>query len=122
MARIKYVLNERRITYEGALELFAQDKARGKWGATKKEAEEAALAVIRERKQKKLLKQQRYEVHVKSRVKTKGSDTPPPKARRVGLAGQRKPRHKKASGAAKQTILEAGVTGSGPVQTEAPSP
>lgn len=34
MARIKYVINERRLAYEGAVERFSQDKALGKFGAT----------------------------------------------------------------------------------------
>ena len=110
------MLNERRITYEGALELFAQDKARGKWGATKKEAEEAALAAIQEKKQKKVQKQQRYQEHVKSR--TRGENASNSKVRSVNIVGQRKP----TSGAATEPIFEAGVTGSGPVQAEAPSP
>lgn len=33
MARIKVVINERRIAYEGAVEQFAQDKELGKLGA-----------------------------------------------------------------------------------------
>lgn len=33
MARIKYVINERRLAYEGAVERFAKDKALGKIGA-----------------------------------------------------------------------------------------
>ncbi|KAF7982920.1 hypothetical protein HWV62_25200 [Athelia sp. TMB] len=33
MARIKYIINERRLAYEGAVELFAQDKAFAKIGA-----------------------------------------------------------------------------------------
>jgi len=36
MARIKYVINERRLAYEGAVERFSQDKALGKLGATAK--------------------------------------------------------------------------------------
>ena len=40
MARIKYVLNERRLAYEQAVERFSQDKALGKLGAT---AEREAL-------------------------------------------------------------------------------
>lgn len=42
MARIKYVMNERRLAYEGAVERFSQDKALGKWGATAEQ--EAMLA------------------------------------------------------------------------------
>jgi len=34
MARIKYVLNERRLAYEGAVERFARDKTLGRLGAT----------------------------------------------------------------------------------------
>ena len=33
MARIKFVINERRLAYEGAVEQFAKDKALGKIGA-----------------------------------------------------------------------------------------
>jgi hypothetical protein len=33
MARIKYVINERRLAYEGAVERFAKDKTLGKIGA-----------------------------------------------------------------------------------------
>ena len=115
------MLNERRITYEGALELFAQDKARGKWGATKKEAEDAALAAIQQKKQKKVQKQQRYQEHVKSRTRGENASDPI-EARSVNIVRQRKPRHKKTSGTATEPIFEAGVTGSGPVQAEVPSP
>jgi len=37
MARIKHVINERRLAYEGAVERFAQDKALGKIGAVAKQ-------------------------------------------------------------------------------------
>lgn len=33
MARIKYIINERRLAYEGAVELFTQDKELAKIGA-----------------------------------------------------------------------------------------
>jgi hypothetical protein len=50
MARIKSVINERRLMYEGAVARFAKDKALGKIGA---EAEqEAAKAKAKEKKPK----------------------------------------------------------------------
>lgn len=116
------MLNERRVTYEGALELFAQDKARGEWGATKKEAEDAALAAIQEKKRKRIQKQQRYQKHVKSRAKAKEENALHLKDLSVNIAGQREPRDKVARGATKESIFEAGVTESGPVQSEASSP
>lgn len=52
MARIKYVINERRLTYDGAVERFAADKAIGKFGAAKKEEAAKIRAEIEEKKNK----------------------------------------------------------------------
>jgi len=50
MARIKFVINERRLAYEGAVARFAKDKALGKIGA---EAEqEAAKVKVKKKKTK----------------------------------------------------------------------
>jgi hypothetical protein len=50
MARIKYVINERRLAYEGAVERFAQDKALGQIGAVAKQEQEAAKAKTQKKK------------------------------------------------------------------------
>lgn len=43
MARIKYIINERRLAYEGAVELFAQEKELAKIGALAPPAKKAVL-------------------------------------------------------------------------------
>jgi large subunit ribosomal protein L47 len=52
MARIKCVINERRLAYEGAVERFTQDKALGKLGATA-EREAASLKASEQRTTRK---------------------------------------------------------------------
>jgi len=74
------VINERRLTYEGAVERFARDKELGKIGAVAEE--EKAKAKAKETKGKKIMvpartqgKSKRYQTRSKPNVPTRPTTT-----------------------------------------------
>jgi len=84
MARIKCVINERRLAYEGAVERFAEDKALGKIGAVA-EREAAKERAKEGRKAVKPRVQHKNSTSRRTRMKSRRTEvsnlTEPPAAR-----------------------------------------